>query len=261
MAQDLQSLVELQELDLRIHELEQSKIEFPEEVLQLEATLKNAREELEAIHGRLEQASSEIAATRQESSEASENLDKSQERLNTITTNREYDAVHTEIDTCRSRIANAQVKLKSLDEETGRLTAQGEEAEKKLEALKEENEPKIADLKEKIATIDGKIAEVVAQREALRPRVPRPFLSVYEFISKKRENRRALSIVDDKRICSVCHKVLEPQRINEAKKASRLVQCESCGSILLWGGKKPRKISEEKQSVEVSPEQSEDEEG
>ncbi|MBD3344281.1 MAG: hypothetical protein GF401_04380 [Chitinivibrionales bacterium] len=234
MKPELENLIKLQEIDLRIHELELSKVEHPEAVTKLEGEINDASREAERITSRLEQVEQDKKDASHKITEAKESLDKSQERLNAITTNREYDAVHAEIEAHKASIQTEEDRQINASEELEQLTELKKEADEKLEKVKSENEPQINDLKEKIASIDSRIAGVEEERNNVVPNISKPTLGTYDFIRNKRKNRKALSFIDSKGTCSVCFKVLEPQLINEVKKGDRLRQCGSCGSILLW---------------------------
>ncbi|MBD3418627.1 MAG: hypothetical protein GF398_00770 [Chitinivibrionales bacterium] len=247
MQKDLMILRKLQEVDLKIRELELSKVEFPQQVENLEGAITSAQAELDSITTRLEELTVEKKKISTETEEATASLAKSQERLNTITTNREYDAVHTEIESAKSIIANADSRLKKVAHEEEQLTEAKKTAEEKLAQIAEENEPLIKELKDKIATIDSRIAEVMVERNTLVPQVRKQFLSTYDFIRNKRKSGLALSIVDESGTCSVCYKVLEPQIINEIKIGKNLVNCQSCGSIFAW---KDHTVADEEQGEE-----------
>jgi predicted nucleic acid-binding Zn-ribbon protein len=181
---------------------------------------------------------------------ANEALSRSQERLNTIKTNREYDAVHAEIESSKAVVAGGQEQLKSAGAEIESLSnLQGQSLEH-LEKVKAEHEPLIEELKQKIASIDSRIEEVVVERNRILPLIPKHFLSAYEFIRKRRKDGRVLSVIDDNRTCTVCFKRLEPQMINEIKRGVKMPGCQSCGSLLIWhesigAGQSPQSNSEE----------------
>jgi len=245
MEQSLERLLKLQEIDLRIHELEQSKVDFPREVEQREALIAEARTSAEAAGKKIAAGDTAIKAVDDAVDMARAALDKSQDRLNAITSNREYDAVHAEIETHKATIAGAQNKLKTLGDEKEKAAAAAQEAQQRLEAIIQEHEAVIADLKGKIATIDQQIAEVQKERAAIAATITRPFLSTYEFIRKKRKSGKVLAYVNADRTCGVCFKVLESRVIMEIKRGKKLPVCEICGSLLIWHDDAPMPAPEE----------------
>lgn len=258
MNKDLAYLVKLQEIDGRISEMESSKTVFPEQVTELEKQIEEARRNVARIEQRIGEVQAEKKALVERTAEAEEALGKSQERLSTIKTNREYDAVHAEIETHKSVVDNSGSNMANLDEELGRLEESLKIAGEDLENTKTENEPKIADLNEKIASIDSRIAQVVKEREGLLPQISKRFQRTYEQIRKRRPSGQILAEVSpDDRTCSVCFKVLESQLFSEVRRGEKLLVCQSCGSILVLD--EPQEETEETEEKQHAEEQQSEE--
>jgi predicted nucleic acid-binding Zn-ribbon protein len=236
MLQDLVLLMQLQEIDLRIKEQELAQENFPVEVTQLEQEITKAKAALDHTNEKLSKATAEKAAFEEQIHKAKDGLDKSQDRLNSIKTNREYDAVHAEIEAQKHMVNTAETRKKNIIEEIERLQEAVNDAQSTYEAAVSNNEPKIKELKEKIAAIDSTIATIVKERDVLVPQIGKHILRPYDLIRKKRKNGKALSLISNNKNCSVCFKVLEPQLYNEIKRGLKLIICESCGSIMVWNG-------------------------
>lgn len=234
MANDLQFLIELQNIDNRIHELEKSKEEYPRQVEEFEARISEPKEEIEYLEKKLAENEDERKKIQSQITDSQLALEKSEERLNAITTNREYDAVHTEIAAQKATVSQGEARLKTLLSEDEHLTESLESARKTYEEAKAESQPQIDDLKQKIASIDSDIAKVQKKRNKITPKLIPANLRTYEHIHSRRKNGRVVSLISDAGNCSICYKMLERQRINEVRKGQRLQICESCGSILIW---------------------------
>ncbi len=227
-------LIALQEVDLRIHTLEQSKIDFPRMVTQLTTVIEAAEAEKSAAQKKVDAVLADEKAIQDKITDYTALLEKSQSRLNSIKTNREYDAIHAEIENAKSGTVSGAAKLKHVEAEKERLMAVLQEVAAKTDAARADNEPQIAELTEKIAAIDSQIAEIVKERDVITPSIPRPYLAQYDFIRLRRKNGRALSVVSESRNCGNCFKILESHFINEVKAGRKLINCQSCGSILVW---------------------------
>ena len=236
MLSDIEHLLQLQEIDLRIHQQELAKKELPETVKALEQTVETARSAMEAAIAGVNAAEKGIGDLEEQVVAAQASFERSQDRLNSIKTNREYDAVHAEIETQKNIIQTSEVRKKKLGDETARQKAGAEAAKTEFDRIKAENEPKIAELNANIASIDSVIAGIVKEREAVLPFINKSIMRTYDLIRKRRKNAQVVSCVNEARICSVCHKVLEPQLMNEIKRSSKLIMCQSCGSIFIWTG-------------------------
>jgi len=233
--QDLEFLIKLQNIDLRIKEQELAKEQYPAAVLDLQAQIKSAEGARDAAAARLEQLTGSISEFDDNTAKLRESLSKSQDRLNSIQTNREYDAVHKEIEAQKAMLGTSESRKTSLESDIERQKAALEESEKELERVKTELEPQIADLTAKIGAIDSTIAEITKERDEVSPQVSLHTQRTYDSIRKKRKNGKAISLVDaNARTCSTCFMVLQPQIYNVVKRASKVVICESCGSMLIW---------------------------
>ena len=239
MLRDLENLVQLQEVDLRIHEQELAKEQLPATVKELEQIIGNAKNELAAVATKLELAEKELAGFEDQIKKAQENLEKSQTRLNSIKTNREYDAVHAEIESAKNLLHTSEGRKTKLTDEVSKLKTAEETAQSALENTKNENDPKIAHLNSQIAAIDSVIAGITKERDAITPLIAKATLRTYEQILKRRKTgKKVISLVDRTRTCTVCFKMLESQLMNEIKRSTKLIMCQNCGSIFIWNGDK-----------------------
>jgi len=241
MLRDLEYLLQLQEIDRRIHEQELAKKQLPEAVIELEQTAEKAKKVMGAAVNETDETAKELLTLEAQIVQAKEGLERSQTRLNSIKTNREYDAVHAEIETQKNIIHSSESRKKKLTDEAEQQKAGAEAAKQEFENFKNENEPKIADLKAKIASIDSVIAAIMKERETVTPLINKSILRTYDQIRERRKQGRVISCITEARTCSVCYKELEPQIMNEIKRSSKLIMCQSCGSIFIWTENKDQK--------------------
>ncbi|HUI90758.1 MAG TPA: C4-type zinc ribbon domain-containing protein [Chitinivibrionales bacterium] len=245
MIKDLESLIHLQAIDLQIHEILQSQRDLPKLLSELEKAVVSAQKTVDGVSQQLAANATEKKTFEEKVGTAKSALEKSQERLSSIKTNREYDAVHAEIENFKSIIAGADARMKSLSAETDKLQQSLEAHKAEREKIKGENDPKIAELKTKIASIDSSVAQLKEGRGAIIAGIPKPLLRTYEHILSRRKNAKVLSFVDDShRTCSSCFKVLETQLVNEIRKGARLLTCQNCGAIFVWGEKPVDKVTD-----------------
>jgi uncharacterized protein len=234
MLRDLEYLMQLQEIDLRIHEQELAKEELPQAVSALEQAVEKAKALTETAVAAAAETEKAIRELDDQVALAQQGLERSQTRLNSIKTNREYDAVHMEIESQKSIVLSSEARKKKLVDEAAEHKALVEAAQQDVEKVTAENSPKIDELKTKIASIDSVIAAIVKERDAVTPHVKRSILRTYDLIRSRRKHGRVISSITETRTCSVCFKVLESQLMNEIKRSSKLIMCQNCGSIFVW---------------------------
>jgi uncharacterized protein len=234
MLEDLKYLIKLQEIDLRIKEQELAQENFPAMVEDLNAQIAQATAALNAIKEKMVSAENERHNWEEQVQKAHTGLEKSQERLNSIKTNREYDAVHAEIEAQKNIINGAEQRRKSISAEIDKLQQSINDRQADLDRITLENTPKITELQQKISAIDSTILEITKERDVVLPSIGKHILRQYDLIRSKRKNGRVISNISTNRTCSVCYKVLEPQLFNEIKRGVKVQLCQSCGSIMIW---------------------------
>ena len=235
-------LLNAQDYDLEVDKLRRSRNEFPvridqlkKEIAELDQSIeiKNARiKEIEVSRGSIE---TDIAAER-------EILALKEKRLLETTTNKEYTAVHNEIEIARQRIDNLETEDLQLMEEFDQLTPEIEELEKSAEEIRQKNNEEIADLEKRLNSIEGDIAvlndKVTRELMGVNARA----LGIYHRLRKSKTGRAVAAIDKQKLSCTGCFKQLPPQKVLEVRRYNQILICESCGRILAWD---PRNESEE----------------
>ncbi len=235
MHSDLAALINLQRIDARINELMRDQEGFPTSLSLHENAIKKARAAVDDLSKKLDNLQKEKLNLEGAISDAKSHLDKSQDLLNTIKTNREYDAVHTQIENFKNVVSTSDAKIKKFDLDAAELSQAIETAKTELEKTVTENEGKITEIKGKMDAIGAVVAQMTQERNSVIGAVPKPLLRTYEHILKRRKTGQVLSYVNgDDRTCSVCFKILEAQLINEIRRSAKVIVCQNCGSIFVW---------------------------
>jgi uncharacterized protein len=235
MHADLTALINLQRIDARITELTREREIFPSSISQFEAAIKKSRDVVDNLTKKMATLLQEKKTLEEAIANAKAHLDKSQDLLNSIKTNREYDAVHTQIENFKTIVSSGDAKIKKFDTDTSELQQLIETATAELEKTAGENDSKIAEIKGKMDVIGASIAQMTEERNAVIGSVPKSLLRTYNYILKGRKNGQVLSyITAGQRTCSVCFKILEAQLVNEIRKSEAVIICQNCGSIFIW---------------------------
>ena len=235
MHSDLISLINLQSIDARINELTREREIFPSSISQFEGAIKKTRDVVDGLTKKLAALLQEKKTLEETIANAKAHLDKSQDLLNAIKTNREYDAVHTQIENFKTIVSSGDAKIKKFDLDAGELQQSIEKAQAELDKTASENNIKIAEIKSKMDVIGASIAKITEERNTIIGSVPKALLRTYNYILKGRKSGQVLSYINgDDRTCSVCYKILEAQLINEIRKSDKVIVCQNCGSIFVW---------------------------
>jgi predicted nucleic acid-binding Zn-ribbon protein len=235
MQEDLQYLLDLSAVDKKVYELKLTKKDLPLRIETLKEDIEREKTKLEGTN----QAIAETKTLMQENQDIcvveQTSLTLSNRRLEAITTNREYDAVHLEIATHKRNIDSAQANVIHHQQMLENLLKEKEEVEATYKAILEANEPELNKLLEELGGIEDRIAEEFAKAEAPRAKINKKVLSVYDRVVTRRGTPNVIAAINrNQKACLVCNRTQTPQRIIEISKKNAMLTCESCGSILVW---------------------------
>lgn len=231
MQESLRALLELQKTDQDLHELEQFKVDIPN---QLE-TMKTVQSEAESRLGDQETKVEDIDKDRRRHERdlqaAQEQVKKYQGQLYSVKTNKEYDALQMEIQAQKNRISELEDAILQLiseaEAEQETLGTMRGETETLVERFGEERTA----LESRLSAVDEDVAVKMDERKRMAMRVENRVLKVYDRI---RRNLRGMTVVPVKKgACSGCFYVIPLQVVMQIRQGHRLVSCESCGRILI----------------------------
>jgi hypothetical protein len=232
LRQELDSLLKLQVIDYDLGELERSKEYLPDmmgnlnrEIEEAQARYDTGVKDLE--EARVRQNNLELDIKTREAS-----LEKFQHQMMSIKTNKEYDALVAEIDNLKQEKSNHETELLETMELISTLETNIAEYKEKLEQIKENNTRQLAILQEKIGSIGGKVSEKQAERGEVTSAISRQVLSTYERVRKGKGGAAVVAV--KKRACGACYKALTPRKVQEIRKADRILTCDNCGRMLFW---------------------------
>ncbi|MCK4656025.1 MAG: hypothetical protein KAT85_03315 [candidate division Zixibacteria bacterium] len=234
MQKQIELLIKLQDIDYFIGELERSKDYLPDMIENLKNEITEVKEALENHKNRLIEAKLEQKNLETETAANYEALEKYQQQMLSIKTNREYDALTLEMDKCKEIIALAEDKTLLLMDEINELTEKIEEYSVKVDETRKHNKSQLEQLQSRIDSVGEKMRIKDDERQNIMVRIPKALKATYERIRKGRGGDVVVPV--KKRSCGACYKQLEPHVVQEVKKADKVLTCDSCGRILYWAG-------------------------
>lgn len=233
MLPDLDLLLKLQVIDYDLGELERSKEYLPDMMGNLTREIDEAKSRLTTAEHQLEQEKVGQKTIELDIKAKEADLQRLQQQMMTIKTNREYDALVTEIDTIKAAISAQETAQLTTMERISQLETEIPELRTKYEQCEENNRKQLEILQEKVDSIGSKVSEKDVERNEVTVQISRPTISVYERV-RRGKGGGAVVVPVKKRACSGCHAALTPKKVQEIKKSDRVLTCDSCGRILFW---------------------------
>ncbi|MEN8247905.1 MAG: C4-type zinc ribbon domain-containing protein [Bacteroidota bacterium] len=231
VADKLDKLTKLQEIDSKIDGIKKVRGALPDEVRDLEdeiakyeTRLSNFQEEIGGFENEIE--------LKKEGIKTSEGLIKkyAEQQMN-VRNNREYDAItketelqELEIQVSEKRIKEAAVKIEQKKEEVEETKVKAEERGLDLKAKQKELDSLLTESEAE----EGKLEK---ERSKAANAIEDRLLLAYEKLRKNARN--GLGVVNVKRsACGGCFNVVPPQRQADIKEKKKIIVCEHCGRIL-----------------------------
>ena len=235
MQEDLIFLLDLSAVDRKVYELKLTKKDLPVRIQTLKDEIEREKVSLDKVNVAIDETKAKISENQDTSTQEQASLTESNHRLEAISTNREYDAVHSEIAIHKRNIDVAQANVIHFQQILENLLKEKEAIETQYKKVLDSNDPELKQLTEELNGIEDRIAEEMSKAEAPRSKIGKKVLSIYDRTVARRGNPNVISAINrSQKACMVCNRTQTPQRIIEISKKNALLTCESCGSILVW---------------------------
>ena len=237
----LHSLYDLCEIELEIVKVFRDQQELPAQIKTLESKIQGPQSKLTSLKTELQETQSALDTLKKDIEEENSALQTSNDRLNTVKSNKEYDAVNAEIATHKLKIEGFEDKSLALMDKVEDLEQQIPDAEKLLEEQTSKYSPEINKLKEHLDSAQAKIEILKEKTNSLKEQIPKQPLGAFERLLKSRYkalvNGKQKSIIARLKpgvtSCEVCgSEVNKP--LQQKVRRSEMVSCDACNALLIW---------------------------
>ncbi|HXF59163.1 MAG TPA: C4-type zinc ribbon domain-containing protein [Candidatus Saccharimonadales bacterium] len=232
MLPELEALLQLQRYDAQLMEIQKKRDEIPRRRDALKAALDHAKATHEHAKKDLEKVRLERRAQEKEIEVLQAEWSKLERQLLDVKTNKEYQAMLTEIQGLKSKRSDRETVILEHFEREESLVAASKQAEQRIAEEEKRLKAGEADLEKEAASLDQSIHSIKVDRDAVRPGVPAAILARYDRLAGTRDGIAVAEV--RKNACSACFKALTPHAVQNARKMDAVQQCESCGRILIW---------------------------
>ncbi|MFH0998350.1 MAG: C4-type zinc ribbon domain-containing protein [Pseudomonadota bacterium] len=160
-------------------------------------------------------------------------IKRSQERLNSIKNNREYQALLKEIEELkRTNVAIEDLMIDCLN--------QVDDAEKKTAAMQEELELVQNDILQEQQIVGAetgaagkRLKELDQERQKMSCKIEPDVLKLFQKVQSQQVRGNAVVPVQDA-VCHGCYVNIPPQMYNELQRCDKLRMCPNCQRIIYW---------------------------
>lgn len=230
MNTDIQLLINLQSVDLKIAAFKGEIDAVPGEIEELRQAFLKAQKDLQDLLEEMDQDEQKRKSLERTVEDEKEALAKSRLKIPEVKTNKEYTALLSEIENMEKAIYDTEDEILNLMELTEEKATLKKETE---EVVKRENEHfnKLKDQKEKeLAEFSSGLEVETAKREQVADGIKRPLLEKYERLKQARNGVAVMNVVES--VCQGCHMTIPPQVVAEIMTGEDVINCEHCNRIL-----------------------------
>ncbi len=232
MLPELQHLIHLQEIDTALERARRRIAEIPTVQQSLETRAAARAAAVQAVKDRVAATSTTRRDLEKEVAAVQTRLSKYKDQLMAVKTNKEYQAMQTEIATAEGMVRSFDDRLLELMEATEQEAAdlKAAEAAMKTEQAAIAGEQQALDAEK--GTQAAEIERLTAERAALTGQIPRDAMMIYERVAHGRRGQAMAEARDG--LCTVCHVRLRPQVFQKVRANDSIIQCDSCQRILYF---------------------------
>lgn len=234
MRDQLELLWELQKIDLGLKSIKEEKDRYPKEMKKLD---EKQKVESERVQKEKEKVESLEKTRRQKEGQLSleqEKIKRAEGRMSEVKTNKEYQALLSEIDAIKEANGRMEEEILQVMGEIDDLKRDLSKRERDVGVTLEKVEAERKELQEKMARDEKVWDEQMERREVLSKQIESKLVKLYNTLKEKRQG---VGVVGVKReTCQGCFVNVPPQMFIEVQKNNALVRCPHCNRILYWEG-------------------------
>jgi uncharacterized protein len=232
MLPDLQSLITLQELELRAGHAQHVVAEAPERIAALDARLAAATAAVDAAKAAIADNQTLRRTVDKDLIAAQQRLDKYKEQSMAVKTNTEFHAMQHQMAAVKAEIDQFESRTLEIMMAADEAAAGLKRAEAQLKADQAAVAAERVAIERERDQQAGVITECTAQRKALVAKMTASVVSTFEKVSRQRGGI-GLARAEKER-CVVCQVRLRPMVFSEVVRNESIVQCDSCQRILYY---------------------------
>ena len=239
MKEQLELLWELQKIDLTLKRIKEERDRFPKEMKKLDEKQNIEKEKVQKEKEKMESLEKERRQKEKNLNTEQEKIKRAEGRMFEVKTNKEYQALLTEIETIKEATSREEEEILQILEEIDELKKDLLKREKEVTTTLEKIEKEKKKIQEKMDQGDGLWKEQKERREILSKQLESGLFKLYNTLKEKRQGVGVVNVKDE--TCQGCFVNIPPQMFIEVQKYNTLIRCPNCNRILYWEGEGKRK--------------------
>jgi predicted nucleic acid-binding Zn-ribbon protein len=231
IAQKLDALLKLQQIDSNLDEIKKVRGDLPEEVRDLEDEIIGYETRISKFAKEISALEEEISHNKQSKKDSEKLIAKYKDQQMNVRNNREYDAITKEIELQTLEMELADKKSTEANIKISRKNEEIEGVRSTLNDRKRDLQNKKNELDQLTMESQQEEDGLMQEREKAASNIEERLLKSYNKIRTNALN--GLAVVMVKRgACGGCFNSIPPQRQAEIREKKKIIVCEHCGRVL-----------------------------
>jgi predicted nucleic acid-binding Zn-ribbon protein len=226
--------MELQDVDLQLKAIEADKERYPLEMKDLDEKLASEKDMSERKKERIEFLDKERRQKEGDLELEQERIKRTESKLYDVKTNKEYQALLTEIDTLKEINSQREIEILEIMDEIDELKREYGIVEKELLEMEERIGGEKKRFEESLGKLHGALASNKRKRTMIMKKLSPELIGLYQTLKEK---RRTAVVPARFGTCQGCNVKIPPQMFNEVQRSEAIIVCPSCNRILYWEDK------------------------
>jgi len=234
LREQLELLWELQKIDLDLRAIEEGRSRYPREIKRLDEKQKIEKEKIQKERDRIEALEKERRQKERELNSEQEKIKRAEGKMFEVKTNKEYQALLSEIDASKEAYNREEEEVLRLLDEIDTLKKGLSKREKEASVTFEKIEGEKKGFEEKMAHDNSTWKARMERREILARQISSELFKLYSTLKEKRQGVGVVGVKQE--TCQGCFMNVPPQMFIEPQKNNALIRCPNCNRILYWEG-------------------------
>jgi predicted nucleic acid-binding Zn-ribbon protein len=230
----LELLWELQKIDLTLKRIKEESDRFPKEIKKLDEKQGIEKEKIQKEKEKIESLEKERRQKERNLSTEQEKIKRSEGRMFEVKTNKEYQALLSEIEAIKDATSREEEEILQILEEIDEVKKDLSKREREVTTTLEKIEREKKKIQEKMDQDDGLWKEQKERREVLSKKLESNLFKLYNTLKEKRQGIGVVNVRDE--TCQGCFVNIPPQMFIEVQKTNSIIRCPNCNRILYWEG-------------------------
>jgi len=230
MQEEIRQLIALHKLDQTLSKLKVSKAELSQKASQADQAVQDAKQHAESRSSEAQSFRAALDSRETDLQSVEEQIKKLSGQLNLVKTNKEYAALQHEIMGAKANKSKLEDDILQMMDQIDKDKAELKELAQRTQEAEAESSRQKEAVSAALADADARIERLESEREDLKEKIPKKFLSPYERLHRRGDGNAMARCQNF--ICGACRMSLTANTVNLLMAGNKLIYCHSCGRIL-----------------------------